>query len=92
MLNIVRQYLPNNWDEDLGKTVELSTHSEEYKKVVNSVNEALGVFSSIGNKKRIERVQDIYSYGQFLIREQQLLKSESSNLYRVCIINIFVQF
>ncbi|KYB26559.1 hypothetical protein TcasGA2_TC033866 [Tribolium castaneum] len=81
MLNVIRQYIPHDWDENLGNCTDLSQYSDEYKSVINDVNEALQT-TTIANR-RIQRVQDIYAFGQFLIREQQLLKSESTTLYRV---------
>ncbi|XP_044264775.1 uncharacterized protein LOC123011420 [Tribolium madens] len=81
MLNVIRQYVPHNWDQTLANSIDLNQCSEEYKNVLNDVNEALQTVS-IGNN-RIQRVQDIYAFGQFLIREQQLLKTESTTLYRV---------
>jgi hypothetical protein len=81
MLNIVKQYTPNTWDS-YSKTSTLESDTEEYRELRNEVNAMMSTLEI----KEILRVQDLQAYGQFLIREQLLLKTETSPLYRVKII------
>ncbi|CAH1364295.1 unnamed protein product, partial [Tenebrio molitor] len=78
MLNIVKQYTPNTWDS-YSKTSTLESDTEEYRELRNEVNAMMSTLEI----KEILRVQDLQAYGQFLIREQLLLKTETSPLYRV---------
>jgi hypothetical protein len=81
MLNTVKQYTPNTWNSG-SETSVVPSYTEEYRKLQNEVN----AMASIPGIQQIIRVQDLHAYGQFLIREQLLLKTETSPLYRVKII------
>jgi hypothetical protein len=78
MLNTVKQYTPNTWNSG-SETSVVPSYTEEYRKLQNEVN----AMASIPGIQQIIRVQDLHAYGQFLIREQLLLKTETSPLYRV---------
>lgn len=83
MLSIIREHIPSNWSPSDGALNEelLISNTGEFNNIKNEANEA-GI--ALENP-RIHRVQDIFSYGQFIIREQLLLvHHEHRPLYRVC--------
>lgn len=88
MLSLIKKHLPPTWDrsDDVPEEQVLSDfNSEEYNEVLQEAKTA----GSPCEFQNITRVQDIFSYGQFLIREQLLLVNhQQRHLFRVGILNI----
>lgn len=82
MMDIVRQFAPNTWVLYQGNQSDVSMYTEEYRQVMFEVRSATPNHESL-TARRIIRVQDLHSFGQFLIREQLLINSEDDQLYRV---------
>lgn len=75
----MRSHVPESWDLSLGSQVEVEKNSEEFA-------ELKGCFPTSGAQlKKLVRIQNLYTFGQVLIREQFLLTAcaGQTDYYRV---------
>lgn len=90
---LILKLTPSTWDKSEtgpSKQFRLSNNSEEYKMIESEVRKAVpnNIFIS-----SIDRNQNLYDYGQLLIREQLKVNLYcSTSFYRVCYLLYFIQF
>lgn len=88
MENELRTYVPDTWDLSLGDRVEVPMRCKEFEDIERNLKNA-----GINNKlRKLIRVQNLYAFGQMLLREQFLMRYVNGNVdyYRVRHINAYV--
>lgn len=84
MENELRNYVPQTWDLSMGDKVTVPSNSKEFEEINRNIINA-GIRRNI---LRLDRIQNLYTFGQLLLREQLLnaIGNDKVDYHRVHII------
>ncbi|XP_018333339.1 uncharacterized protein LOC108742571 [Agrilus planipennis] len=87
IVNTITKNLPDYWDKNISyqnpyRRINVSIYRAEYDKISDILSKAANDYHH--QLRRLERVQNVYAYGQFIVREQFFINNAPlSTCYRV---------